>query len=114
GRQVLGLQIAERWDPTIRETACEAKHPRPVSAEPDAHVVRGLRPRVDAGQLIEAPVELEVALAAPHAARDLDRFLHGRHRLARRAHRPSHGFDRLPETAGAEPKLEPAATEHVD
>ena len=80
-----------------------------------AGVVPGRRDRAagPAGQLFEAPADLGGAARRPQRADHADRLAQRRHGLAGRTPRPAHGLDRVPERAGAQAELSPAAAEQV-
>ena len=113
-RHLLERQPRQRGHPAVGEPPDGPDHPRPVGAEPDADVVRRIRPAVAAAHLVVLALDGDPALAGPDAADDLDRLDQRVDRLRPRPHRPAPGADALPERARAEPELDPAAAQPVE
>ena len=59
-------------------------------------------------------LKVDGALATPCLANDGDRLFQRIHGLARRAPRPTHGGDRIPEPASPQAQLESATAQHVE
>ncbi len=74
----------------------------------------GNRSGVDALDRVVVTVEANTTVTTPQESDHLNRFAEGGECFTRRASRPAHAFDRIPEGPGAESELKSSPADDVD
>ena len=113
--QLLGRDVGLAGQPAVADAAGEVEHPRPDRPDPDLDVVGRRRARVHPDHPVVLPLDPQRARrGVPGRADHLDALRERGQRLSRRTTRSAGRLDRVPEPAGADPELDPAATEQVE
>ena len=109
-------QVGDAGQPAVAEPPGQVQHPRLVGADPEADPVRRRRPAGGAAGPVVLALETDAAagVGVPERPHQPDRLLQRRDALPRPPPRPAHRLDRVPEGAGAEPELDPAAAQQVE